>query len=95
MPDRDAHKDKEVCVHPKGLFKVHGGFSLSCWLPYGSVPAGAAVVSIRGHRRWTGATPLLEALVRARPIAVVTAPPRPRGGSLPSKLSLRDGSRAG
>ena len=36
-----------------------------------------------------GSDPLFEALVRARGVAVLTAPPRPLRGSLPSKLSLR------
>ena len=73
-------------------FDLHLRFprSLCRSCSYGHIPGFAAPA--RGKRRWTGATPPFCCPVRARGCGatyICAAPPR--GGSLPSKLSLQEG----
>ena len=92
--DREAHNDMGVRVHQKGFFKVHGGFSLSCWLPCGSVPAAAPAASDPGISEVDcSGPPSLRPSCGRGAEQVFTRPAPPFGGSLPSEVSLREGSQ--
>ena len=87
VPDRDLHRDMRGRFTKKGFSRCRAGFLYLFGLL--TVPSRSRRLPqpIRAFRRWTGATSLLEALVRAWDgVGFHTAAP-PLGGSLPSIIS--------
>ena len=82
--DRQAHIRQWGACAPKRPFEVRGRASLCCWLPCGSGPAVAPAAPVRGHRRWTGATPRFGMPGSAsQRVGMCTPMPPPQGRSRP------------